>query len=318
MKLQTQVSIPEGKSKIDYRSKIVLLGSCFSENIGEKFQYYKFQSLQNPLGILFHPFAIERFLQRVVQQEKFATKDIFQHQEIYSCFEAHSRMNALSEDEILQNLNAALEETFQFLKKASHVIITLGTSWIYKHVEQNTYVANCHKIPQKNFRKELSSIAELEKSIQTSVEYIRQLNSDCQFIFTVSPVRHSKDGFVENLRSKSHLISALHQVLENKNQLNYFPSYELMMDELRDYRFYAEDLLHPSKIAVQYIWEKFAETWFSSESLKTMTEVEKIQQGLHHRAFNPKSEAHQQFQEKLQQRIKNLQKELPHLSFYKK
>ena len=315
MKLQTQLNIPQEQPKIDYSSSVLLLGSCFSENMGEKFAYYQFQQLQNPLGILFHPFAIEKFLQRVVQQEEFTGKAIFQYQEIYSCFEAHSRMNALSEDEILKNLNSALEETFLFLKKASHVMITLGTSWIYKHVDQNEYVANCHKIPQKNFTKELSSVAELEKSIQTSVEYIRQLNPDCQFVFTVSPIRHAKDGLVESTRSKSHLITAIHQVLEGENGLKYFPSYELMMDELRDYRFYASDLLHPNQIAVNYIWERFQETWLAVETLPVMKQVEQIRQGLSHRPFNPNSTAHQKFQQKLQQQIVQLQQQFPFMEF---
>lgn len=315
MKLQTQIDIPQEKPKIDYSSSVLLLGSCFSENIGGRFAYYQFQELQNPLGILFHPFAIEKFLQRVVKQEEFTGKDVFQYQEIYSCFEAHSRMNALSEDEILKNLSSALQETFLFLKKSSHVVITLGTSWIYKHGEQNKYVANCHKIPQKSFHKELSSIAELEKSIQTSVEYIRQLNPDCQFVFTVSPVRHAKDGFVESTRSKSHLITAIHQVLEGENRLKYFPSYEIMMDELRDYRFYAEDLLHPNKIAIHYIWERFKETWLAEETLPVMKQVEQIRQGLSHRPFNPNSTVHQKFQQKLQQQIEQLQQQFPFMEF---
>ena len=316
MKLQTQVAIPEGKSKIDYQSKIVLLGSCFSENIGEKFQYYKFRSLQNPLGILFHPFAMENFLQRVVQQEEFTAKDVFQHQEIYSCFEAHSKMNALTAEEILENLNNSIQQSRKFLMEASHIILTFGTAWIYKFLETDKYVANCHKVPQREFQKELISAEKLQQSIDRIVALIRQLNPEISIIFTVSPVRHEKDGLVENSRSKAHLLNAVHQVVEKfSSKMAYFPSYELMMDELRDYRFYADDLLHPSKIAVQYIWEKFVETWVSSESLRTMTEVDKIQQALQHRAFNPESEAHQQFLLQLEKKKEAIQQKFPHILF---
>ncbi|MBW2962371.1 GSCFA domain-containing protein [Mesonia aestuariivivens] len=315
MQLQTQLNVPQQQPQIDYTSRVLLLGSCFAENIGEKFAYYQFQQLQNPLGILFHPFAIENFLKRVANQEKFTAKAIFQHQEIYSCFEAHSRLNALSENELLNDLNTALEETFHFLKTTSHVIITLGTSWIYKHIEQNKYVANCHKIPQKNFNKELSSVTELEKSLQKSVAYIQEINADSQFVFTISPVRHLKDGFIENQRSKSHLIAALHQVLENKKRLAYFPSYEIMMDELRDYRFYTSDLLHPNNTAIDYIWERFQASWMAEECLPTMKKVQQIRQGLSHRPFNPKSESHQKFQQKLQQQTKEIQQSFPFMEF---
>lgn len=315
MQLQTQIKIQKEQPQIDYSSKVLLLGSCFAENIGEKFAYNQFQQLQNPLGILFHPFAIEHFLQRVVQQNEFTPKDIFQHQEIFSCFEAHSRMNALSEEEILQHLNSALTESFQFLKETSHVIITLGTSWVYKHLEQDKYVANCHKIPQKNFSKELSSVNAIEKSLRNTIGYIQQLNNSCEFIFTVSPVRHAKDGFVESTRSKSHLITALHQIVEKENQLHYFPSFELMMDELRDYRFYSEDLLHPNQVAIDYIWERFQEAWLAEECFPTMKKVQQIRQGLAHRAFNSNSVAHQKFQQKLQQQIEQLQQQFSFMKF---
>jgi hypothetical protein len=315
MQLQTQIKIQKEQPQIDYSSKVLLLGSCFAENICEKFFYHQFQQLQNPLGILFHPFAIEGFLQRVVEQNVFTPKDVFQHQEIFSCFEAHSRMNALSEEEILQHLNSALTQTFQFLKETSHVIITLGTSWVYKHLEQDKYVANCHKIPQKNFSKELSSVSEIQKSLRNTIGYIQQLNKNCEFIFTVSPVRHAKDGFVENTRSKSHLITALHQIVEKENQLHYFPSYELMMDELRDYRFYADDLLHPNQVAIDYIWERFQETWLAEVCFPTMKKVQQIRQGLAHRPFNPNSVAHQKFQQKLQQQITQLQEQFPLMKF---
>jgi len=315
MQLQTEIKIAEQQPKIDYSSKVLLLGSCFSENVGEKFEFFKFQNLQNPFGILFHPFAIENFLEKVVTQKKYTAEDVFLHQEIYSSFEAHSRLNALSQKEILNNLNAALSVTQLFLKKATHVTITLGTAWVYKHLEQQKYVANCHKLPQKNFEKEISSVPEIKKSLEKIVELIQQLNQTAAIIFTISPVRHAKDGFVENQQSKAHLVASLHQIIQQREKVFYFPSYEIMMDELRDYRFYAADLLHPNQIAVDYIWDKFVDTWFSPSVLSVMKEVKQIQQGLAHKPFNIHSEAHQKFQQKLQQKVEKLQQQFPFISF---
>jgi lysophospholipase L1-like esterase len=315
MKLQTQIKIQEQEPKIDYSSKLVLLGSCFSENMGEKFKYFKFDTLQNPFGILFHPFAIENFLERVATQKEYTSAEVFQHQEIWSCFEAHSRLNALSETELLQNLNSSIKETFQFLKETSHVIVTLGTAWIYKNITEDKYVANCHKLPQKNFKKELASVSTIEKSLERSIQLIQQLNPEINFIFTVSPVRHAKDGFVENQRSKAHLIAALHSLIQQQKSIFYFPSYEIVMDELRDYRFYTEDLLHPNKTAINYIWNRFKETWLANEAFPVIREVHQIRQGLAHRPFNVKSEGHQKFQQKLHQDIARLKRQFPHFEF---
>jgi len=283
--------------------------------MGEKFTYYKFETLQNPFGILFHPFALENYFDRVVNQRKYTSEAIFQHQEIWSSLEAHSRLNGLSETELLQNLNGAIKKTAQFLKDASHVIITLGTAWVYKHIEQDKYVANCHKLPQKNFEKELASVSAIEKSLENSIQFIQQLNPEINFIFTVSPVRHAKDGFVKNQQSKAHLIAALHSVIQQQKNSSYFPSYEIMMDELRDYRFYSEDLLHPNSTAIQYIWEKFVGVWIPESTQQTMKRVNSIQLGLQHKPFNPNSEQHRLFTETLQQKIKQLQQEFPQVKF---
>lgn len=315
MDFRTRISIKEAKPKIDYRSKVFLVGSCFVENIGGKFNYYKLRHLQNPLGIFFHPFAIEKLISRVVSGEKYAEEDIFFHNETWHCFDAHSALNKSQKDELLEELNSQIQQTSEFLKTATHLIITPGTAWSYRFIETGKTVANCHKIPQKNFSKELAALDEITESFSNTVALVRQLNKEVEIIFTVSPVRHIKDGFVENQRSKAHLISAIHQLTENEPQLHYFPSYEIMMDELRDYRFYAEDMLHPSQVAIDYIWEKFVHTWFSEEAQGVLKEVEAIQKGFAHKAFNPNSEAYKSFQKKLQQKLYNLQKTYPFLKF---
>ncbi|MFD2542241.1 GSCFA domain-containing protein [Lacinutrix gracilariae] len=310
MKLQTQIPLKQEKNNlIDYNAKLLLLGSCFSENIGEKFTYFKFQSLVNPFGILFHPKAIETVVEKALDLKKYTDKDVFFHNEQWHCFDVHSKLSNASKAILLEDLNATIQTTNQQLTKATHIIITLGTAWVYKHIETNTIVANCHKVPQKAFTKQLLTVDEILNSLKNIVSKIKQVNANASVIFTVSPVRHIKDGFVENTQSKSHLITAIHQLLQEKEQslgLAYFPSFEIMLDELRDYRFYKEDMLHPNKLAVSYIWNKFQQVWISSEANKTMQEIDTIQKGLMHKPFNPNAKAHLQFLDALDQKIKRI------------
>jgi hypothetical protein len=218
----------------------------------------------------------------------------------------------------LETLNLTIQQSSNLIIQASHIIITYGTSWIYRHNSTNEIVANCHKVHQKEFTKEILSTETIQQSIQNTMALIQKVNPDCRFIFTVSPVRHIKDGFPENQRSKAHLISALHNLLNTEHRAlntNYFPSYEIMMDELRDYRFYAEDMLHPSQAAIDYIWIRFFEHYVDSKCFDTMQEVCNIQKGLAHRPFNPNTVSHQQFLETLNQKIVRLQAQFSHFQF---
>lgn len=316
MNLQTQIPLEkETRNPISYNSKIFLLGSCFSENMGNKLEYFKFQSLQNPFGILFHPKAIEKLITNAINEYIFTEKDIFSLNEQWHSFEAHSSLSSTKKEELLINLNKALQTTNQQVKESTHIIITLGTAWVYRHIESDEVVANCHKIPQKKFLKELLSVDEIIESLECMIALIKEINPNVNFIFTVSPVRHLKDGFVQNQQSKAHLISAIQQVVEPRKKLHYFPSYEIMMDELRDYRFYKEDMIHPNTTAIHYIWEKFVQTWISEEFVSTMEKVDRIQKGLSHKPFQPNSEAHRKFLNSLKSQISQLQKEFPNIQF---
>ena len=319
MQFRTKIPILQSNFKIDYNAKIVSLGSCFAVNMAEKFDYVKFENTCNPFGILFHPLAIEKLIDFAVSRKQFTEKDVFFHNERWHCFDVHSDLSNSSKDELIANLNAIVVSTKLQLQSASHIIITYGTSWVYRNLESNTIVANCHKVPQAAFSKEILSVETIEKSIQNSLDLIQKINPKVNFIFTVSPVRHLKDGFVENQLSKAHLITAIHQILQsaicNLQSAIYFPSYEIMMDELRDYRFYAEDMIHPNQIAIDYIWQRFSETFISEESHSIMKEVETIQKGLAHRPFNSNSESHQQFLSKLQDKMVELQKQFPQIQF---
>jgi hypothetical protein len=330
MQFSTIVPIANYPNPIHYNSKIVSLGSCFAENIGEKFEYFKFQSTVNPFGIIFNPVSIEKIIRKAILNEAFAESDLFFHNDLWHCFDAHSELSHPNKEELLANLNRTLESTNQQINSATHIIITLGTAWVYRNIEKDSIVANCHKVPQKQFTKELLSVETIQQSLKSILSLISEANKEANIIFTLSPVRHIKDGFVQNNVSKAHLISALHHVLQCVSESNvtlsssdvtlslskgYFPSYEITMDELRDYRFYAEDMLHPNQVAIDYIWKRFSETAIAPEALITMEEVDSIQKALRHRPFNPNSESHQKFLENLNQKINKLALQFPTMNF---
>ncbi|WP_298510208.1 GSCFA domain-containing protein [uncultured Kordia sp.] len=316
MLLQTNIPFTKEKyNPIHYDSKVCLLGSCFSEHIGEKLTYYKFKTFQNPFGILFHPKSIENIILKAINQEVYTEEDIFYVNERWHCFGAHSELSHSNKEKILENLNASIQQTHTLLQEASHIIITLGTAWTYRHIETDTIVANCHKVPQKQFLKEILSVDEVSASIENCIALLKSVNPKITILFTVSPVRHIKDGFVENQRSKAHLLAGIHQHISKRDVVHYFPSYELMIDELRDYRFYTDDMLHPNTLAVNYIWEKFQHAWISHESEQTMEAIATIQKGLAHKPFNPNSEQHQKFLANLQTKIEQLQQKIPTLKF---
>ena len=316
MNLQTHIPISRNTSSaIDYNSRVILLGSCFSDNIGQKLSYHKFQSVLNPFGILFHPKAIESVIHNAITNKEYTEEDLFFFNERWQSFTAHSKLSFSSKEETLNQLNKASELINTALKNSTHIIITIGTSWVYRFLKTSQIVANCHKVPQHKFKKELLPVAEINKSLSSIISQIREVNPSINFIFTVSPVRHLKDGFIENQQSKSHLISALHQIIPLHKNTFYFPSYEIMMDELRDYRFYKEDMIHPNLLAINYIWEKFYENWLSDEALELKKEVIKIQKSLEHKPFNPNTDGHREFLASLQEKIELLKKKYPHISF---
>jgi len=316
MNFTTQIPIPKSNTPIDYNSKIVSLGSCFAENMGNKFEYFKFQIETNPFGIIFNPVSIDKIIERVVGEKAFTEEDIFFYNERWHSFEVHSDLSHADKEQFLENLNQIFKATRQHLIDSTHIIITYGTSWVYRKIESDSIVANCHKVPQKQFTKELLSVENIENAIQNTIDLIKKINPNCHFIFTISPVRHLKDGFVENQRSKAHLITAIHDANCQEPMANsYFPSYEIMMDELRDYRFYAEDMLHPNQVAIDYIWERFSESCIDANSFQTMKEVSEIQKGLLHRSFNPDSEQHLKFLSTLNQKIDVLTTKIPHIKF---
>ncbi|ESU29336.1 GSCFA family protein [Flavobacterium limnosediminis JC2902] len=292
------------------------MGSCFAENIGAKFDYFKFQHSVNPFGIIFNPVSVEKLIRKVISQESFSEADVFFYNDLWHCFDVHSELSSPDTETLLNRLNGTAETFRNQLLRATRITLTFGTAWVYRNNDSGQIVANCHKVPQKQFSKELLSVAQIEESLQNIIASVASVNPNCNFIFTVSPVRHIKDGFVENQLSKSHLITALHKTFDFRlSTFDYFPSYEILMDELRDYRFYAEDMLHPNQVAIDYIWERFVQTMIVEESYPIMEKVDSIQKALQHRPFNPDSEQHQKFLEKLSQKISKLVAENPQIQF---
>ena len=227
----------------------------------------------------------------------------------------HSDLSQPNKEAILSNLNRLLTEMNSKLATATHLFITYGTSWVYQLKASNAVVANCHKVAQDQFEKVIISGTEIENAIQNSIDLIQKLNPNCQVVFTVSPVRHIKDGFVENQRSKANLISAMHTSISQHPTSSYFPSYEIVMDELRDYRFYAQDLLHPNAVAIDYIWERFCESNITDAAQQVMQEVESIQKGMAHRPFHPDSISHSKFLQKLKEKSAQLEAQFPFMKF---
>ncbi len=317
MEFRTKVPVEEGFPKIDHGTGVFLIGSCFVENIGKKLEWFKFKNLQNPTGIIFHPSPIRQFLQRVSDNEEFDESDVFEHNEAWQSLEAHSLMRKDNKEDCIADLNKALDNTRTFLENTSHVIISLGTAWGYKHVDINQIAANCHKLPQKYFDKRLSSIEEVMQDLEEISEAIFSINEKIKILFTISPVRHFKDGVVQNQQSKAHLIAAVHEfILKNENlKVEYFPSYEILMDELRDYRFYADDMLHPNELAINYIWELFSENWISEDSLSLNKKIDSIQKALSHRVRAENSTDHKKFLTKIQAKIEEIHKKHPEITF---
>lgn len=316
MNFTTKIPIAKSNAPIDYSSKIVSIGSCFADNIGEKFDFFKFQTNSNPFGIIFNPVSIEKIIDRAVNLIYFTEADLFFYNELWHCYEVHSDLSTDNKEEFVSNLNQILKETNQQLITTTHLIITYGTSWVYKLKSSKSVVANCHKVPQNQFDKEILSVEEIEKSIQNSIDFIRKANLNCNLIFTISPVRHLKDGFIENQLSKAHLITAVQKIsIHQLSNIHYFPSYEIVMDELRDYRFYAQDMLHPNSIAIDYIWERFCESTIVEEANSIMQEVESIQKGMAHRPFLPQSISHIKFLKSLNEKAALLKAQFPFMDF---
>jgi hypothetical protein len=280
---------------IKYPDKLLLTGSCFTEHIGNYLQEVKFDVLQNPHGILFDPLSVSNSLVSYVQNKQYTETDLIYLNELWQSWQHHSVYSNINKDACLQNINESQNTAHSFLKKTKWLIITLGSSFSYRLIENNQPVANCHRAPAQIFRKHLLTIEETNTALDNCLFQLFHFNPDLRVIFTVSPVRHIRDGVVENNRSKARLIEVVHHLSNKFDRIHYFPAYELVIDVLRDYRFYDLDMVHPNYQATSYVLESFAEHCIDSPSRAIMQEVKKIVIARKHKPFQPETNAHKQF-----------------------
>lgn len=305
MNLQTQVFIPKASFKISHQSEILLMGSCFSENIGDKLKSNKFAVNVNPFGILYNPISIYNALNRLLENKLFTENDFIHYNGSYHSFMHHGSFSKSNLTEAVDNVNYEFSAASNHLENADVLLITFGTSYIFKWNESQEIVGNCHKMPANKFTRERLSIDDIYSAWRNLIKRIITQNPNIKLVFTVSPIRHFKDGAHENQLSKAILHLSIDMLMHEfpKNAF-YFPAYEIVMDQLRDYRFYTDDMLHPSILAQTYIWKRFSETFFSIITQKIIAEWQKICQALSHRPHDPNSNEYIKF---LNRTIKNLQ-----------
>lgn len=303
---RTVVNFPKPNFEIDFNSNLMFVGSCFTENIGSKFEELGFNADINPFGIQYNPASILNGFDILQQNNFFSEKHLNYNNEKWFSYMHHSIFSDSDKNKCLEKINSRIEKTSAFLKTTNYIFITLGTARIYKLKSSNEVVSNCHKIPAKEFEKILLTHDEIVQSFTRFFQKLLEINKNVKIIFTVSPIRHWKDGAIENQISKSILFVAINELKNKFDNIYYFPAYEIMIDELRDYRFYDDDMLHPSKIAVDYIWSRFSENYFSNETQNLITEISKIIISKKHRPFNANSESYKNFLATNNQKINEL------------
>lgn len=299
--------------KINHRHKLLLIGSCFTEQIGTKLSNHKFAVLDNPNGILFNPVSITKSLSSYIDNKQYSEDDLFYQNECWNSWEHHSRFSNPDKEACLAGINTSQLNAHSFLKQADWLLITLGSAFVYE-LDNKEVVANCHKVPTDKFNKRLLTAQEVATTLEDCIHKAKVFNPGLKIIFTISPVRHLRDGFVENNRSKATLIQAVHQLAEKKTDCFYFPAYELIIDDLRDYRFFAEDMVHPNYAATNYVWEKFITACIDEPSQQLMKEIAVIVAAKNHKPFNPASEQHKKFMQTNSEKVKKLQQQFSYLN----
>ena len=321
MQWHIPINIAKPSSPIQYGQKVFLMGSCFTEHIGKGLADLKFETLQNPHGILFGPDAVGKALVSYCTDFIYRTEDLFQLDEIWYSWDHHSRFSSTQLSLCLEKINASQQEASQFIKKTDWLILTLGSSFCYRLSEKaklasakvGDRVANCHRAPADWFQKELLSVKEIVELLRNSFQQFRRVNDQGKIMLTISPVRHIRDGVQQNNRSKARLFEAIQLLEEEGEDIYYFPAYELVVDVLRDYRFYDIDLVHPNFAATEFVLEKFMETCMDEKSLDLSKQVKKLMIAFRHRPHQPDTHQHRHFMEQQWQKAKSLQEQFPFL-----
>jgi len=293
---------------------ILLTGSCFTDHMASQLRNYRYPVLENPNGILFNPFSIAHSLTSCMNARKYTTDDIFEQDGVWHSWQFHSRFSSTISQETIDRMNSSHGEAHQFLQDAKWIIITLGSAFVYQHPVAGI-VANCHKVPTDRFQKRLLGQNEMLLELDEVFTKLFRFNSRLRIILTISPVRHLRDGFIENNQSKAALISAVHTLVHSHPSVHYFPAYELVMDDLRDYRYFAEDMVHPNYLATRYVWEKFVQTYMDDQTQELMKKINTINVARSHKPFQPNSTAHRRFMDQYLELSRQLQANHPSLDF---
>jgi hypothetical protein len=300
--------------KIDITDKIMLVGSCFTDHMFERLHGLKFSALQNPNGVLFNPQSIFHALKLYLNNTPVLEEELFCEHGLWHHWDFHSSLSHSDKKLALQNLNEQISNGHDFLKSANWLILTMGSAFVYS-LKNHRPVANCHKVPATHFNKKMLAPEQIKDLFALFKFELEKYNPALKIILTVSPVRHLRDGFVENNRSKASLIHATDLITQSFSSVSYFPSYELIIDDLRDYRFYAEDMVHPNYLATKYVWQKFRDACINGRSKELIKEIELLNNAMSHRAMHPESEEHNKFKMKFNSLAMDLQQRIPHADF---
>jgi hypothetical protein len=295
MNLHLQFPVPPLPVKLDYQSRVLLCGSCFASGIGELMQRCKFNVTVNPHGIVFDPISLCASINDVLENRSYAEKDLFLHKGLWKSFRHHGSFSHPDKEICLEGINTGIKAAHGALKKAKWLVITFGSAFFYRHIESGLPVANCHKLPGKEFIKEMISAEETKEAVRSVLGKLVKLNPELHVLLTVSPVRYVRDGVVENNLSKAILLQAVHAIVREEERAFYFPAYELVMDDLRDYRFFKADLVHPNELAFGYVWEKFREAALDEGTRTLYAAVAEIVRAGEHRVVHPGSDESREF-----------------------
>ncbi|NDV79875.1 GSCFA domain-containing protein [Dysgonomonas sp. 511] len=295
MEFRTKINIPKTELSLSYNNHILMMGSCFIENIGQILVDHRISAYLNPFGVLYNPLSIAQGLDILIDNKKFTEEDLFEHKGLYHSFHHHSNFSHTDKTSCLENINKEINLAADFLKKTDTLFITFGTAYIYQWAKNNMIVGNCHKLPASEFNRSMLSTENIIDRWIKLTEKLKAINPSLQILFTVSPIRHLRDGAHDNQLSKATLLIAIDKLISSVNDTHYFPSYEIMLDDLRDYRFYNEDMIHPNTTAIKYIWDIFKNTYFPPKDRQIMDEWQKINQAIKHRPINKESEEHKSF-----------------------
>ena len=317
MNFRTEVELPVGAYEICHADKLMLWGSCFTNSIGALLSDGKFVCDINPFGVLYNPMSIAAGMQQLLERYRYGEKDLLHENGMWFSLMHHSAYSFPEKSSCLDAINTRLNAGADFLERADWLLITWGTARIYEWKADGRIVGNCHKLPERLFTRRLLSAEEIVETYRRLLQKLRECNPNLQVLFTISPIRHMRDGMHGNQISKAVLLLAADRLCETLPYCHYFPAYEIMMDELRDYRFYADDMLHPAPLAVNYIWECFKKTCFTKNTIRILQELSEVKKALEHRPFNPESEAYKTFLRQILLKIRGLKEKFPYLDVQK-